>query len=750
MCAVLVVACGSERPESSESPESAFLGSDTCAECHAAEHARWRGSHHDRAMEPATPATVLGDFDDARFDQFPVSTRFFRRGDRFFVHTEGPGGERADFEVAYTFGVEPLQQYLIAFPGGRLQSLTIAWDTERERWFSLYPDERIPPDDPLHWTGRYQRWNSMCADCHSTGLVRGYDLETDAYETTFDEIDVGCEACHGAGRDHVDWARAGGDAAAYPGLGLAVPPEADAAEEIDTCAPCHSRRHRIAPDPEIGAPFLDGYMPELLLPGLYHADGQVDGEVYVWGSFAQSAMHRAGVRCSDCHEPHAATLRAEGNGLCLQCHGPEPDPRFPSASGPDYDSAAHHFHAEGSAGAQCVACHMPTKTFMEIDARHDHSLRVPRPDLANAIGGPDACTACHEDRSAAWAAETVAAWYGPERRAGPHFGATFAAAAAGVRGIDASLVALVEDREQSAIVRATALEWLAPVANAPPVLAVIGDACSDPEPLVRAAAVGALDGVALEQRILIAASLLADPIRAVRIEAGRVLAATPADRFDEAQSRALAAAISEYETAQRALGDTAAAHLNLAVLYADRGDPERAEAEYETALRIGPDFLPAYFNLSSFYNLYGRNAEAERLLRTALGRFPDEGELHYSLGMLLAEEERLPEAVVALEAAAEHLPRRPRVQLNLGLAYQHLERREEALAALERAVALDPFDPSVLNALAIFHMQARDWRRAAGYAERLVRMAPPGADGPAEMLRRIESEIAAEAAAGGS
>ena len=158
-------------------------------------------------------------------------------------------------------------------------------------------------------------------------------------------------------------------------------------------------------------PFLDAYLPALLEPGLYHSDGQIDGEVYEYGSFLQSRMHAASVTCSDCHDPHSLKLRAEGNALCAQCHLPE---RF--------DLSAHHNHEPGSAGAQCVNCHMPTKTYMVVDARRDHSIRVPRPDLSISLGTPNACTPCHADRPAQWAAEAVAGWYPGGRQTTPHYG----------------------------------------------------------------------------------------------------------------------------------------------------------------------------------------------------------------------------------------------------------------------------------------------------------------------------------------
>ena len=158
-------------------------------------------------MQVASEETVLGDFNDGTLTHFGVTTRFHRRGSRFLVNTEGPDGKMTDYEIKYTFGVEPLQQYLIEFPGGRLQSLTIAWDTQARRWFHLYLDEKIEPGDPLHWTGRYQNWNLMCAECHTTDYQKGYDLQTDSYQSSWKELNVSCQACHGPGEEHSKWAR---------------------------------------------------------------------------------------------------------------------------------------------------------------------------------------------------------------------------------------------------------------------------------------------------------------------------------------------------------------------------------------------------------------------------------------------------------------------------------------------------------------------------------------------------------------
>ena len=320
--------------------------------------------------------------------------------------------------IKYTFGVSPLQQYLVEFPDGRLQALPIAWDTRPmeqggQRWFHLYPEEQITHDDELHWTRAAQNWNFMCADCHSTGVRKNYDPVADRFETQWAEIDVACEACHGPASRHLAWAEAKEAGKPWdedenkgltvrlderrditwtvdPATGNAVRSKPRTSErELEVCAQCHARRGQIAEDYVPGKPFLDDYRPALLEPPLYYADGQQRGEVYKWGSFLQSKMYAKGVTCSDCHEPHSGKLRASGNAVCTGCH----------LQG-KYDTAEHHHHPPGSAGAACAACHMPTTTYMVIDPRHDHSLRVPRPDLSVEFGTPNPCTGCHTDRDA--------------------------------------------------------------------------------------------------------------------------------------------------------------------------------------------------------------------------------------------------------------------------------------------------------------------------------------------------------------
>jgi predicted CXXCH cytochrome family protein len=671
-------------------------------------------------MARATDATVRGDFSGVELEHAGVTSRFFRRDGRFFVHTDAADGRAADFEVQYTFGVDPLQQYLLALPGGRLQAFTIAWDTRRARWFHLLPDEQTPPGDVLHWTGRYQTWNTMCASCHSTNLEKRYDARSDTFRTTWTEINVSCQSCHGPGATHVAWAMApvGDD----PGLPVDFR-AGGAVQEVDACAPCHARRAELAATPVPGRPLYDDYLPSLLREDLYWADGQQLGEVYEYGSFRQSRMYQAGVRCTDCHDPHTAGLRADGDALCVRCHQTAPDSaRFPTLAAGSYDSPTHHFHDPASPGARCVACHMPTRDYMLVDPRRDHAIRIPRPDLTVKIGVPNACTACHAERSAEWAAEGIVRWYGPERRPGVQSGEIIAAGRAGRAGAEEGLVRLVSDASQPAIVRATAVDLLGRYgpASVPACVA----ATRDPDPAVRVAAVASLERVPAEQRMPLVEPLLRDRLRAVRIEAARVLSATPTTRFDPAARRAYEAAMAEFVAVQQASLDLPGAHLNLGVVYENEGRTADAEAEYRAALRLDPDFTPARLNLSRLLNAQRRNAETEQVLRDGLARVPAQGELAYSLGLLLAEEERLAEAAAALGRAADLMPTRARVRYNYGLALQRLGRLGEAEAALVTARHLDPTDPAIAYALAVLYAQQGNWPRALASADDLAALAP--------------------------
>ena len=727
------------RPVAAAPGVTAYVGSQACAACHRAEHAAWQGSQHARAMQHATPQTVLGDFDDARLSFQGVDSRFFRRDGRFVVRTDGPDGKLADFEVKYTFGVEPLQQYLVELPGGRLQALALSWDARPasvggQRWFRQYPDERIDHRDELHWTGRAQNWNFMCADCHSTDVRKGFDAGADGFDTRWSEISVGCEACHGPGSAHVAWSKA--PDASDPSQGLtvllderrsahwAIDPASGNAKrstprtsdrELEVCAQCHSRRSQFAEGYRAGHSFYDHYLPSTLEAGLYHPDGQQRDEVFSWGSFRQSRMHQAGVTCSDCHEPHGQKLRAEGNAVCGQCHATA-----------KYDAPSHHFHPAGSPGAQCVNCHMPVTTYMVVDPRRDHSFRVPRPDLSLALNAPDACTGCHRDRKPQWAADAVAKWYGPGRRQEAHFGEAIDTGQRARPGAAAALLAVVTDAAQPAIVRATAIDLLA---HYPGVAAgeAIRRALRDADAQVRHAAVTAQQAAPPEQVALVLTPLLSDPTRAVRTEAARVIAGAGALPAPTSMA-AFDTAIAEFESAQRENLDRPEAWLNLGNLAGWRGDAAGAEDAYRRALQRDPRFVPATINLADLYRATGREADAEQVLRDGLQAAPGAPALHEALGLALVRQGRKREALGELEAAQRAAPEEPRQAYVYALALADAGQGTEAIRLLEDSARRAGGTRDVLLALAALRRDSGD---AAGAARALQALAEVNPDDPA-------------------
>lgn len=725
-------------------PPADYVGTASCQECHAEEVAAWRGSQHARAMQQATEETVLGDFGDAPFTYNGITSRFFRRDGRFMVHTDGPDGRLADFEVKYTFGVSPLQQYLIEMPGGRLQALSIAWDTRPpeeggQRWFHLYPDERVTHDDDIHWTGIQQNWNFMCADCHSTDLARNYDAATDSFATTYSEISVGCEACHGPGSRHVASEGASGLTVSLGGRGDAAwitdpetgtprrsAPRTDDSE-IQVCAQCHSRRSTFSDDYVPGDPLLDHYLPATLEPGLYHPDGQQQDEVFIHGSFLQSRMYAAGVTCSDCHDPHTEELRAPGNGVCAQCHAPA-----------TYDTDAHHFHPADTDGGQCVSCHMPTNTYMVVDPRADHSLRVPRPDLSVSMGVPNACTQCHTERSDEWAAARTREWYGGDPSGFQRFAGAFHGDESGEPGSAAALGAIAGDPSQPAIVRASALERLAGRAG-PGAARTARAGLDDEDPQVRRAALTVVDALPPEERVSLAAHLLTDPVRAVRLQAVWSLAPVR-DRLPPTQLEPFARAADEFIAAQRVNADRPESRTSLGTFLAQLGRPAEAEAQLRSALRLHPRHTPAYVNLADLYRAQGREAEAERLLRAGIDAGADPAPLRHGLGLSLARSGQLAAAVSELRAAAELAPGNARFTYAYAVALHSSQRVEEAIAVLERARVDHPADRNVLVALSTFHRDAGDLESARRYAAELV-AAHPDDDAARQLLASLGGRI---------
>ncbi len=720
-----------------------YVGIATCEECHAEETERWRGSQHRLAMQVADTKTVLGDFHDARFTAGGRSSRFFRKGEGLFVRTDGPAGRIGDYRVRFTLGVSPVQQYLVEMPGGRYQALGVAWDARPKQrggqeWFHLYPGEHVDHRHLRHWTKATQTWNTECAECHATNLRKGYQLPEDRFSTTFSEPGVSCEACHGPGSRHAAWAASarsrGRKATGDPGLvvrfgerrarswqmdvarGIAKPTSSpELRVEVETCARCHARRQLLTEEYWPGHLLAETHRPALLEEGLYYADGQMQGEVYEWGSFLQSRMYAAGVTCADCHDAHDQKLKVGRDEVCSSCHQPE-----------KFATRKHHFHREGGKGASCVACHMPSRGHLVVDERHDHSLRVPRPDLTVALGAdraPNACNACHAERSARWSANVLRRWFPKGRGGTPHYGEALAVGRDYGPGAERALLAVFRDPKQPGIARATAVSLL-PAHVTAASLPALQKAAADPDPLVRLAAASVMGALSPKDRLRAGVTLLWDPVRAVRIEAVAAFADVPDAELQSEQRAAFDRALDDYLLAQRANAERPEAHVKIGIVFGRRGRLEEARRAYEAALRIAPWFVPAHVNLADLLRREGRDDEGEVVLRQALRHGSRSPALHHALGQLLARRGRPAAALAELRRAFELDPADPRLAQACAQSLQSAGRREEALAVLRFAQRKSPGARELLVPLVTLCRQKGARREAVSWARRLLETNP--------------------------
>jgi predicted CXXCH cytochrome family protein len=734
------------RGEIEISSKASFVGSEACATCHRAQAASWGTSQHKAAMQHATAQTVLGDFNDAGFDYYGAHSRFFRSNGKFMVETDGPDGRLAKFEVKYTFGIDPLQQYLIEFPDGRIQALPMAWDTRPkdkggQRWFHIYPNEAIKHDDILHWTKLNQNWNFMCAECHSTGVHKNYDARTDHFATSWAEISVGCEACHGQGSLHAAWAR--DQKSWWPfgkredpnkrllvrfderhGVTWQIDPQSGTArrsaapfalrKEVETCGLCHARRAAFHEDWVPGQWLSQTHLVEPLTRSTYHDDGQMRDveEAYNYAPFKQSKMFAAGVTCSDCHEPHSAKLRISGEGVCLQCHASE-----------KYADVGHRHHAGIEPAPTCISCHMPARTYMIVDRRHDHSLRVPRPDLSVKLGTPNACNDCHADKDPQWAAAAVEGWFGPNRKGLQSYGTAFHASHADQTDAAALLAAVVADGNLPAIARASALAELAPRASQANISSARA-ALVDPDPMVRIGALDMLENVPPGQVWNWVAPLLSDPVRGVRIRAASLLAAVPTASQPPPDREPFERAAAEFIDAQRANADRPEARTTLGSFLARRGQAVEAEAEYKAALQLSPQFLAASINLTDLYRQLNRDSDGEAVLAAAIAVSPRGAAAHHALGLVLTRLKKPDAALSEFRQAAELEPDVARYLYVYAVALNSNGQTDKAIAVLKEALARHPNDRDILSALIAFSRAAGDSSSALVYAERLAAIVP--------------------------
>lgn len=683
------------------------------------QYSEWRSSQHHDAMQVATEATVLGNFNDLAITANGVSTTFSKKDGKFWVRTDGPDGKIGNFEIRYTLGIFPLQQYIIALPRGHLQVLGVAWDARTkaeggQRWYPMNPERKLTAGDPMHWTGIDQNWNYQCAWCHSTDVQKNYNPESGSFHTTWSEISVGCEACHGPASNHIAWATNSNANDSYSkdnGLlrtfderkGVSWPMQGGQAhrsnprtttKEIETCAQCHSRRQQFSSDPASMERLTDAFRPTTLEPGTYYPDGQQHEEVYTYASFAQSRMFAAGVTCSDCHNAHTGKLRLEGNSVCAQCHASY---RF--------DTPSHHHHRVDTPGAKCVSCHMPTTTYMGVDQRHDHSMRIPRPDRTLALGTPNACTKCHEDKTAAWAATAIHAWFPNPKPGMQDFAEAFDLGDRGGPGAQEALRNVASDPSSSPIAKASALARLARYPSAS-TFGLAASLLDNDEPLIRAAAISVIATADSERRRALLVPHLTDASKLVRMDAARALADLPNGAIAGKDKENFENALTEYTGAQLFNAERPDALTDLGALYRDRAKADEARQAFEKAIAIDPSFAAAGISLADIMREQGDEVGAERVLRTSLEASPKSAAVEYALGLSLIRQKRMTEGMASLAAAAAVSPDDPHLSYALAVAMHDSGRPADAIQALKSALAHHPYDREILWGLASYEAEA--------------------------------------------
>lgn len=659
-----------------------YVGNKACIACHETEHKEWTGSHHDMAMKHASPESVLGDFDDVTMKFRNESFRFYKKGAEYWADLKDRNGEFKAYQIKFTFGFEPLQQYMVEFDDGRVQLIPYAWDSRSkeqggQRWFYLYP-EFTDNTDEFFWLNTGQNWNYMCADCHSTNLKKGYDAKTNAYNTTWSEINVSCEACHGPASEHIAWSKSQSTSRenkgfeqiltkavkqwkAEKGKSTLVPEKVHPTQQVLVCAQCHSRHTQISDNDHVkSGEFGDRYLLSLLEPNLYYADGQIYDEDYVYGSYLQSKMAQAGVVCTDCHNPHTAKLKIPQEAVCLQCHQAE-----------SYNTPEHHKHQMGSTGAQCVNCHMPETTYMQVDPRRDHRWHVPKASLEHKIQSPDACLSCHQDKDQSWSAKHNKAWFGELHQDEYGFAPVFFAAANEYQNLGEALSHIAQNYQYSNIVRASALARLEQYPDTNGLIAV-ARSIKHEDSNIRLGAIYGARGLPEKEQWGALYPLLSDKVLAVRSEASALLARQWSTLSSE-QKSALQPALDEYLMVQQFNADRGASHLNISNIYRYQGNNKKAESALLKGIEIESYFAPNYLNLSDLYRQLGKNTQAVKVLKQGAIAQPKDSNIPYSLGLAYIREKNATEAIKQFQTAVSITPQNAYYHYVLGLSAKNID-----------------------------------------------------------------------------
>lgn len=686
-----------------------YAGSASCKDCHEKAYKGWESSNHGMAEREVRPETEEKSFTTKKSlthgkDQSEV---FIGADGLLKVLTRGLGDQKREYPVVRIIGNNPLRQFLVPAPGNRLQTCDVSYDPHKDELFDVYGEEERNPGDWGAWTGQGMNWNAMCAACHNTRLRKNYDPQTDSYHTRMAEMTVGCEACHGPMKDHVEWQEK---------KPLIDPPKDPTIKKfsrdrmLETCAACHARRGEISGDLVPGESFYDHFSLTVTDDtDIYHPDGQVRDENYEYASFISSRMHHVGIRCVDCHDPHTGKRLQPGNALCMRCHGGGTQPPAPFIN-----PTLHGHHKEDSKGNDCTGCHMPITNYMQRHPRHDHGFTSPNPQLTIDFGIPNACNRCHQDKDAKWSQEYASKWYGHRLERPAHKRAVLIAKAR--RGDPKARTGLIEmlKSEEIPAWRATACHLLARWVMDPEVTRTLLDQLQQESPLVREAAVRALTHQSRANNTMVLDTLrplLDDPARSVRVAAAWAHCATL-----DLNSRAGRELVHMLDLNS----DQPTGRMQLSQFAFLRGDPASAIKQLRKAIAWDPNSPPFHHDLAILLSTTGDTPGAIKALRDAIRLAPRESEYHYKLSLALSESGDLAGTIESLETTVRLEPGFGRAWYNLGLARSASNQPQQAIAALLKAESADPSDAAIPYARATIHARLGQRDQAIDAAQRAL------------------------------
>jgi len=649
-------------------------GPQVCSGCHADQVAEWSGSHHALANRPVSAELDRAAFTPKRqLQESGVTYEMEERDGAFVVRTLTTDGSVEEYPLVGVIGHTPVRQYLALLPGNRLQAISAIYDVSKDRWIDVFAGENRQPGEWGHWTGQGMNWNANCGWCHTTEYRKNFDFADNSYHSTWVQQGITCASCHSGLEGHVASARAGEK--------IQLPTTLSPQSTLETCAGCHSRRDQLTADGfKPGEPYPDHFtlaLPDQ--PGLYHPNGQIRDEVFVYGSFAMSKMHSAGVTCVNCHNPHSlkTILPVEDNSLCQSCH-------LAGAMGaPLIDPVAHSFHPQGSEGNQCVNCHMPKTTYMQADPRADHGFLLPDPLMTKRLDIPNACSNCHSDQNLDWVVHWGEQRHGAklansrQRQRALAINAAYQNQPEGL----ALLLALLKD-ETIPAGRATYIGLLASYLPNDNALAAIQQAANHDSPLVRGRSATAL---ALQEDTQPVMDMLGDDSLTVRMAASLGLAArglaVPGQPHGNGAS---SAELQHYLEFHR---DRPQSLFVLATQAVQAGRRSKVLRHLRRAISLDSRNPDIYHQSAILLSGAGLASEAKKTLLDGWQLFPQNAVLPYSLGLLAGEAGDMDAAIRYLQKTVALDPTFQRAWYNLSLAYTRTGRAREAQEAMERANA---------------------------------------------------------------